>query len=344
MWTTFVERNSTYRSRLVTVQWHAYQVVLKKPFSDNISTIQCIAADLQGTITRQRDTPLPNPHVPYRLTLFETDANKVFLMMEQQHALDDAASSSIFVDEWSQLYGGKTPNGKPVPFSKYIASIHSSSRVSDKTFWTEYLKDISPCLLSSHDSPIHRGNLHSTSIQLDYMRNITKFCATHDITIAIFFKSLWAALLQRLTILTDISFGYLVSTRSAPGVETTGSTGFYPNMLIQRLNIDKSTKMTRVLNIIQEDYGQTLTHQFQALEALSASIPSRVFGTLVNHRRHAIDTKETRPLRFEPVEWSDGMDVSIYRMTVFIMLDLTYCCSSTLCLRLTNLRTIYKPP
>ncbi|OGM40736.1 hypothetical protein ABOM_011048 [Aspergillus bombycis] len=310
-WMSFVMRHSTYRSLLMTVQQCAYQVMLKKPFSDNISTVRCTAADLQTAIAKQKDTPLSSLHVPYRLTIFETDADRVFLMMEQHHALDDAVSSSIFVDEWSQIYGGNTPDSTPVPFSKYIASLHSSSRVSDKTFWTEYLKDISPCLLYSHDSPIHRGNLHSTSIQLDHMQKITQFCTAHDITIAIFFKSLWAALLQRLTNLTDISFGYLVSTRSAPGIEATGSTGFYLNMLIQRLNIDETTKMTKVLDIIQEDYGQALTHQSQGLETLNARIPSRVFSTLVNHRRHAIDTKETRSLRFEPVEWSDGMDFDI---------------------------------
>ncbi|KAE8411064.1 hypothetical protein BDV36DRAFT_302199 [Aspergillus pseudocaelatus] len=143
------------------------------------------------------------------------------------------------------------------------------------------------------------------------MRYITQFFAAHDITIAIFFKSLWAALLHRLTSLTDISFGYLVSTRNTPDVEATGSIGFYLNMLIQRLNIDNTTKMTKVLDVIQQDYGPALTHQFQALEALNAPRPSRVFSTLVNHRRHAIDTKETRSLRFEPVEWSDGMDFDI---------------------------------
>ncbi|KAE8363558.1 condensation domain-containing protein [Aspergillus caelatus] len=310
-WKAFIERHSTYRSLLVTVQQLAYQVVLKKPFSDNISTVRCTAADLQDAIARQKDTPWSNPHVPYRLTIFQTDGDKVFLLMEQHHALDDAVSSSIFVDEWSQLYGGNTPDGTPVPFSKYIASIHSSSTISNKAFWTQYLKDISPCLLSSHDGPIHRGNLHSTSIQLDHMRYITQFFAAHDITIAIFFKSLWAALLHRLTSLTDIFFGYLVSTRNTPDVEATGSTGFYLNMLIQRLNIDNTTKMTKVLDVIQQDYGPALTHQFQALEALNAPRPSRVFSTLVNHRRHAIDTKETRSLRFEPVEWSDGMDFDI---------------------------------
>ncbi|PIG84732.1 hypothetical protein AARAC_010551 [Aspergillus arachidicola] len=310
-WTLFVMRHSTYRSLLVTVQQQAYQIVLKKPFSDNISTVRCTAADLQNAIARQRDTHFSNPYVPYRLTIFKTDSGKVFLMMEQHHALDDAVSSSIFVDEWSQLYGGNTPDGTLVPFSKYIASIHSSSKASGKAFWVEYLKDIYPCRLSLHDSPGHRGDLHSISIQLDETRNITQFCAAHDITIAIFFKSLWSALLHRLTNLTDISFGYLVSTRNAPGVEATGSTGFYLNMLIQRLKIDSGTKMTNILEAIQKDYGQALTHQFQALEALNAPTPSRVFSTLVNHRRHAIDIKESRPLRFEPVEWSDGMEFDI---------------------------------
>ncbi|KAK5991821.1 Core trichothecene cluster (CTC) protein 15 [Cladobotryum mycophilum] len=232
--------------------------------------------------------------------------------MEQHHVLEDAASSSTMMEELSHLYRGQILTEVAVPFSNYVSTLQNSySGAADKRYWCEYLRDLSPCLLpqSSAMLPTDGRRLLSAIIELDHPERIAEFCAAHDTTIAILFKSLWAATLHLITNLTDISFGYFVSVRNAPGVTANGAIGLYLSMLIQRVRIHSDSKLSDILQVIGKDYSQALTHQFHSLDALDAPTPSQAFSTLVNHRRHSKEqAKDIGTIAFKEVEASDGMD------------------------------------
>lgn len=307
-----------YRTAFVTIdsgsEQKVVQVVLKKPIDNDMSVIKCAATDLQQTISQQKETPFSKPHLPHRFTIFETDTQQVVCMLEQHYALDDAASSVIFMEELSRLYAGQRLADPAIPYSDYISSIqNSSSRTTDENYWVEYLRGFSPCLLPpSNTQSINVPQLRSISLHVDCMSKITGFCIAHGTTIAILFKSLWAIALHLSTDLTDISFGYLVSTRNAPGIKADGAIGNYLNMLVHRIKITRDSKLGHIIQTISNDYSLALTHQFHSLDALNMK-PSQAFSTLINHRRHnTMQNEEPGALKFKELEASDGMDVGLH--------------------------------
>lgn len=175
-------------------------------------------------------------------------------------------------------------------YEDYIAHSIDAS-VSDTEYWTEYLKDVEPCLLpaSAPDGYTERGNFQHIDIKLDKATSLHSFCETHGITVPILIQSAWSIILHLFAQTSSMTFGYLVSGRHLPVNGVKDIVGAIITPLICAITLDTSTTLKYILDLIQKNYHQSHPHQsgcLSAMEKLDLNPPSqKLFNTLVNHRK-----------------------------------------------------------
>ncbi|KAH8588188.1 hypothetical protein B0O99DRAFT_693688 [Bisporella sp. PMI_857] len=220
----------------------------------------------------------------HQLGIFESlDTGSLFLRLEINHAIADAYSTELILNELSQAYDNQLSiSGGPL-YSDYIAYLSKQSKVDALEYWTKYLEGATPSLLSSVNcGPEERSEMQSINVQIPNAELVHNFGAQHSVTVANILQSVWALVLQCYTGQNSVSFGYISSGRDLPISNISECIGPLINFLTCRIEIDSSASVLDLLRRIQGDHSVHLSHRAISMAEVQHALglgSERLFNT-----------------------------------------------------------------
>jgi amino acid adenylation domain-containing protein/non-ribosomal peptide synthase protein (TIGR01720 family) len=246
---------------------------------------------------------------PHRLTICKTNGNHVWVRLEMSHAICDGTSIPVVLRDLARAYEGKLTRPEPGPlYSDFIAHIMSSSRDVDVNYWKAYLSGIEPCFFPDlHDGKPGPHETSSYEVHLPNAVGIQAFCRKKGVTLSNVLQLSWALLLHAFVGTSDISFGVVASGRDIPVKNIEEAAGCFINMLICRLKFTDETTVHHLLETLQTDSVNALSHQTCSLADVQheLQLPS-LFNTLFTYQRRTLTRDPTKTaLVYENVEAAD---------------------------------------
>jgi amino acid adenylation domain-containing protein len=271
-----------------------YQVVLKALDVD-IQIIEPCSSDeeVQRFIKHHALLHDPVGRPSHRFLIIPTVDGHVFGHFEISHALVDASSVQLLVNDLLQAYESLSPTKTSISlshnsdYSSYVSFLeqHRHSEQEDLQYWKDLLETAEPCHLQlgqqQHDiSEMETG--HAVTAHIPDISVLRDMCRNYNVTAANVAQLAWALVLASRVELNQICFGYLSSGRDIPidGVERL--VGPMINMMICYVQLDYNATTVDVIRQIQDRFFKGFDHQRASLASIQHSLQGTQQQTLFN--------------------------------------------------------------
>jgi amino acid adenylation domain-containing protein/non-ribosomal peptide synthase protein (TIGR01720 family) len=291
-----VDRNRVERAWRMVVRRHALlRALLVDRIPGRSGTVHVILRDPVPKITYTKDfgggaemiesaIGYAQHELQHHLTVVEVAGrpNLVRLRFDINHAIIDAHSTNVLLDDFRQAYsGGLDPNG-PL-YRGFIQYTESRSAEADGAYWESYLEGVQPCFLpslsgGSRVDKSHSEAILSINVPISSAGGIHAFCTKWETTTAAIMQVAWALVLRAFTGSASPCFGILMSGRDVPveGVHDIFGPliGFVPS----RVALDGHQSVTETLAGVQRDYIDSLPHQTYPLMQIQRALQTGMEG------------------------------------------------------------------
>ncbi|KAL8722265.1 MAG: hypothetical protein Q9225_001212 [Loekoesia sp. 1 TL-2023] len=319
-WQIVVQKHSSLRT--VFIESLSYdgltdQAVLKKA-PPRIEVLHADAANAVEVLESKACISFSEPQPHHRLTICETNGERIFCKLELSHAICDGTSIPIIFQDLGQAYVSQsTKVDKALRYSDYVAYLQRTSRDEDAAYWRRYLDNIEPC----HFPALSNGSkeerqLRSLELEIRDVARIQSFCNQRSVTLSTTLQFVWALVLRAYTGNENVCFGYLSSGRDVPihGIES--AVGLFISMLVCRMDCGKDSLVSDALEQIRDDYTESMSHQAFSLGDMQHELQlsgTSLFNTAFTYQRRppARDTRDG-DLKFDVLE---AYDPSEYDLT-----------------------------
>lgn len=262
------------------------------------------------------------------------------------HLLIDGWCSSILFDELSHIYKRLVENKAPKlfqkkPFKTFIEWVLNNNNEIAKDFFMTYLKNANVTNLSKivnkqkdityqHYKEFEN---HKYAFSEEETKRFSEFARAQKITLSSLFQVAWYKTLQYLSQQDDITFGVVLSGRSAPINGLEDMIGLFINTLPLRIKSDETISVKKLLQDVSEKSHQLqkLSHipLFEILKWIGQTGKNKLFDTIMVFENHYNNPSSQNPESlglslletYEPTE---------YPLTLLIapgerlILDITY--------------------
>jgi hypothetical protein len=310
-WHQVVEKHANLRTGFVMdpVSQQFWAVTLTNPTSAVTvqgSNDRASSLDREGSTSGHQDTlQLSNSMVLTR----EGDGS-VLCTLAFNHAVIDAASGSILLQDLADFYSGKSVTPENTNYEDYLVEI--ASRRSDQSF-----PEPSVCVFPTHNVTIDGPEkIFPTTISKRLDAACLEACNSEGLSVSDLVFTAWALILSHRVSLNQVSFAYVANDRSVdvPGIET--ATGMYVDLLLCNVDLRESGNLWGIAKSIKT---QRLTAMCDPAQRIQASAhhgnghASGVVNTMVNIRNTGLGSLDVRSDGFEIClrEFVDPWDVSI---------------------------------
>ncbi|OJZ91941.1 hypothetical protein ASPFODRAFT_176208 [Aspergillus luchuensis CBS 106.47] len=271
-WNSVSKRHAALRTILMEDFGSEHHVVLGNCPTEAKVLRQLSSNDLSSALCEPHLDNQQSQVTPYRLTIYQSDADQVLCKLEGSHAFLDASSVLILLRELSMAYRG-LPFPAPAPsYRSWVTYLDSWRRNSQHLdYWRQRLSGISQCLFPT--KPIDclcRDNC--TTSQLQYVVNplvdtkiLQRFCSKYEVTITNVLQLSWALVLQEYCQSSDVCFGTTISGRDAPIDGVQEMVGSIFNVLPCRFLLDAESSLLETLEWSQKSTLEDRSHQFCSL-------------------------------------------------------------------------------
>lgn len=322
-WQHVISRHAMLRTIFIeglTREGYFDQVVLSK-VSKEVLVLQSENDNALLTLSKDRllNVADAKSQTPYQLALCRTPIGEVYCRFEFSHALIDATSMNILINDFSLAYSGNLPIGHGPLYSDYITHIQRNSKILDIEDCKAYLADIEPCLFPCLcETPKYDRNsreLKSLTIDLETAALLREFSQSTGITRSNFLQIAWGMTLRSYVGSDNICFGYLVSGRDIPLRDVETAIGPFMNMFLCCKKIDNDASLLQVLRENQADFVKNLAYHHCSLAEIfhSIDIPVQsVFNTVIsvqNLTLHSI--VDDSSISFAKLESQDPTEVRL---------------------------------
>lgn len=231
--------------------------------------------------------------VPHELSIY-TVGDRMFILLRLSHALVDGASLPYIIKDLQQAYMHKLPAALGLGYRELVSFIQKQPMDEALEYWSGYLDGAGPCRLPLllDDAVIPSpGKLEARDIPVPVpdAKALRSLCAKYGVTMASIFHAAWALILRAYIGDDEVHFGYLASGRDAPIQGITSLIGPLINMLICRVNFDRSKTVAQLLQDICEDFASSMSNQYASLAQVQHSLglgSESLFTTVVSFQRH----------------------------------------------------------
>ena len=263
------------------------QVVLKT-IDCQPSIIRCMdesevlaAFDEQGPMTYVGYRP------PHRLTICQTTAGKLFCRLEINHVSMDGSSISIIVRDLQLAYAGKLETHRRPMFKNFL---HYLREQDDSTeYWCSYLSDYSPCHFPVlNDGILSEKQLGSIRLNVNFYNKLLEACEKSGVTLSTAISTAWGLTLGQFCGSSDVCFSYLASLRDMPVEDIESIVGPVITLLACRMKIPRHGLLADVLQQVQNDYMEQLSHRNTSLIDIQHALKlsdTTLFNTGVSYRK-----------------------------------------------------------
>ncbi|KAL8774137.1 MAG: hypothetical protein Q9209_001245 [Squamulea sp. 1 TL-2023] len=294
------------------------QAVLKKAPA-RIDLIQADPAHAVGALESKACINFADSQPHHRLTICETNGERVFCKLELSHAICDGTSIPIIFQDLAQAYISETPEiGKALPYSDYVAYLQRTSRDDDAAYWRQYLDAVEPCHFPAlTDGSTEDKELRTLELELRDVARLQSFCTQRSVTLSTALQFVWSLVLRAYTGNQNVCFGYLSSGRDVPVDGIENAVGLFISMLVCRMDCSNEVLVSTALEQIRDDYTQSMSHQAFSLGDMQHELQlagKSLFNTAFTYqRRPAPRDAKDQEITFDIL---DAHDPSEYDLTV----------------------------
>ncbi|KAF2200880.1 acetyl-CoA synthetase-like protein [Delitschia confertaspora ATCC 74209] len=254
---------------------------------------------------------------PHRFTICKTTSNRVWVKLEMSHAVVDGSSVTNILGDLARAYEGKLSRAESGPlYSDFVAHLLSTSRDADVNYWKAYLAGAEPCHFPTlTDGKSQPHEVADYTIHLENSAQLQGFCKREGVTMSNVIQLAWALLLHVYVGASDVSFGVVASGRDVPVHRIEEAAGCFVNMLVCRVNLEDNTSIQQVLQQLQTDSVNAMSHQSCSLADVQHELQlASLFNTVFTFQRRQLDRDpEKTALLYENVEAADPGE---YHITV----------------------------
>lgn len=357
-------RREKFQSNFLQVVLRSYSAVTMYTGCDSFDDLEdCIAA--LGPLQSHGQKP------PHRLTIIKTrNDNSLYSVLQMSHALVDATSNTLLLQEWTRAYaaigdigseelaGPETLTNTRPQYSAFISQLQQGSlpRIeqvrNDIEYWNGLLRDLEPCLLFCDSTEERRlDKPESVKKRIEDLTSFREFQYRHNVTIATMIQLAWGLVLAIHMDRSKVCFGYLSSARHMPIPGADQIIGPMLHMItgLVELEVDEKTGLTvsEVVAQVQERLLRGQEHQQASLADILHALPiapsQPLFNTGISYQRKPQQAEvDSIKSLLEPVAAEDPTEYDIV-MQVSAgdnELDITLvCATATSAARSTHLMT-----
>ncbi|KAJ1979573.1 hypothetical protein H4R35_001466 [Dimargaris xerosporica] len=262
---------------------------------DECPTIDCsdIAAFKQAWLAKDRAQGFHLDGSPLvRLTLVAVESNFHVLLWSFHHALLDAWSVTLVLDQVLAVYYDQSLP-PTLPYSAFIHHTATQDPKACQAFWQTALESVKPMLAIQLPSttPVcdsmktHATHSHTISTP---SATILQFCHQHSITLNTLIRAVWAMVLGRyLDERDEVTFGTLVSGRNVPLAGIDQMVGLTINTVPFRAKLDLDAPIHAWLSNIHTQSTAIMAYEHASLVDIMhwahATPEQPLFATLLVH-------------------------------------------------------------
>lgn len=239
---------------------------------------------------------------------FATSGQKNYVVLSIAHALYDGWSLGLLHQDVEAAYRGVYSPRED--YTEYLATILHASRDDGKNFWSDYMSDTQPTLISSsHDR--NESIIKRAEARLKTPASVLRaFCQRHAVSQQSVAQACWAAVLATRCRQMDVTFGVVLSGRETEASEAL----LFPTMNTVPVRAVFHGSVSQFLQYMQEN--MTSISQFQhfplrKIQALVKNGQGSLFNTLFILQKNGGDlTKSDLPL-MRSVEGSSSVEYPV---------------------------------
>ncbi|KAK9700841.1 hypothetical protein K7432_012009 [Basidiobolus ranarum] len=294
-------QNSTPNESSITF----YQVAIKH-FTHQWTQFNCSEASLEATINQCLDTDkskffnFGEPNM--RLALIETDTNKRVFIVSWHHAILDATSWKIVLQDIHAVYNYH-PRPKTYPFKDFVSDLldHTQNFITEEQdYWMSKFSQLNiepfPKLEASEQSESGMIRI-SDAIELS-IQTIEQFARLSKVTIFTLIKAAWAMLLREYTQCEDVAFGYTISGRNSELVGISSIVGPCINTLPCHIHFEGQVTVGEWLQNAHSDYISSLSYQQSSLRDIQGCVGiSPLIDTLLDYKNELTTKSESDTIK-----------------------------------------------
>jgi amino acid adenylation domain-containing protein/non-ribosomal peptide synthase protein (TIGR01720 family) len=226
----------------------------------------------------------------HHLTLCQLSNGEAHLMLEMNHAIVDAHSTNILMQELSSFYNGAERLPLAQTYHEAVSFVDSKPHQEGVEYWVDFLVDVEQCHFPELDyervaHPDSHEFIMVPDIDTERMRAI---CATWELTPAIVIQVAWATVLKSYTGLQRPCFGVICSGRDHPVDRIDSIFGPLIGMITACISLGSDERVIDVLKTAQSDYLTALPHQTVALAAVHSALglgTSALFNSILSFQK-----------------------------------------------------------
>lgn len=327
-WQQVVDRHAMLRTIFVEslcTEGFSDQLVLKE-FPANIQQWSSDENDEDSVIKLFKSEPGLNHKVStprHRVTICVTHSRRLFVRLEINHAIIDAASVSVLLQDWVLAYEGALQPGSGPSYSSYVKYLQDRPLEVSMKYWKSYLEDIKPCYFpkTDHSQNDKTRELRSIKETIHFDDNaFIQFCANNGVTAANVVQTIWGLVLGAYTHSEEICFGYLSSGRDLPIEGVSQIVGPLISMLVCRMQFSDELSIIELIHQVQQDCLAALEHRHCSLAQIQhgVDLPDQsLFNTILSVQQAMSGSAQAAPpLKFSGVGGHDPTEVSKHKIDI----------------------------
>ncbi|KAE8152814.1 nonribosomal peptide synthase Pes1 [Aspergillus avenaceus] len=263
------------------------QVVLKS-YSPQPVVLHCEnETDALLALEQQEPIRFTENQPPHRFTICSTAAGKLFCKIEINHVSMDGSSISIIMRDLELAYSGVLGRRRKPLFKNVLRYMRDQKDSTE--YWCSYLENPKPCIfpvLNDGRQPVKR--LRSTRLNVDFYNELLVACERCGVTLSTALSTAWGLTLRQFCSSDDVCFSYLASLRDMPVEDVESVVGPVITLLACRMRVSSNTELKDVLNRVQNDYMEHLSHRNTSLIDIQHALKlsgTALFNTGISYRK-----------------------------------------------------------
>lgn len=317
-WRRVVNRHSILSTVFVPlVENDLFAQVLVANAPVRINQVRCESRNPVDTLMECGKPVFADGEPLHQLTICQSSSGDVACRLDMNHALNDADSANIIINDLAKAYEGVAQSEAP-RFRDLMQHLGRTPAADRMEYWKMVLMDVSPCRfpVRSISAGVLQGEHGYIRLAEMATSRIHAFCVNRGITRSVFIQIAWAITLSWYTGISDVCFGYMSSGRSVPIHNIDDMAGPLANMLISR--VDVGQPLNEAIGKTAESSIEHLAHQHVSLAQIQHELKlghGPLFDSCVTVKRR-MDGATTNRLRFHRAGGDDPHEVRIPNLII----------------------------
>ncbi|KAK6597222.1 hypothetical protein QC760_009075 [Botrytis cinerea] len=277
-WKSCATANEILRTCFCQINDDILQVVLKNesfdmPWAEHIyskSSKYCTPDKMQDLISLDIMQNIENTP-PIRLNIFTEGSSKSILLISMHHALYDAESLAVLMQDILMRYQG-IPTPERPSAGALVEYVASQDELAAKNFWVKKLGDYSHPPPSNNDATEEEEQIEaqiSTRILKTNLSALEAFASRLHVTLPSLTQAIFGLAMAKVLSINDFVFGLVLSGRTVPVPDIEKLLAPTITTVPQRIDLRKNdATILDILTALQKSSGQMLQFQHSSLRSI----------------------------------------------------------------------------